>query len=241
MRSKLVLAVAAAAVVSTAAVAATAAGAATGGIRYSFLGKLTGVPDDGRVSISVESGNRPALRALLGKSVEQTFSYGDGTQFLKWTNGVPSAVHAGDLVAGDYVWVHVRAPRGSSLDTLEHTAAGVVGDHGAELSRPDKPLYLFRGKVTSVGSSTVSLAVAGGNRRALRLLVGQSRDQTFAVGGSTIYLSWSGKVPTVIGLSDLKSGDRIVVRVRSEAGSTLAQVEATPAFKVAEHEPAGRS
>ena len=83
--------------------------------------------------------------------------------------------------------------------------------------------------------------VAGGNRRALRLLVGNSADQTFAVGDSTIYLNWQGKVPTVIEQSDLKVGDRVVVRVRADSGSTLGQVEATPAVKVAEHEPASQS
>ena len=78
----------------------------------------------------------------------------------------------------------------------------------------------------------------GGNRRALRLLLGSSRTQTFAVGGSTIFLLWQGKVPTVIDRSDLKVGDKVAIHVRAKAGSTLGQVEATPAAKVAEHEPA---
>jgi hypothetical protein len=94
--------------------------------------------------------------------------------------------------------------------------------------------------VTAVGSSTVSLEVRGGNRRALRLLIGSSRAQTFAVGGSTIYLRWQGKVPTVIDLADLKAGDRVAIHVRAAAGSTLAQVEATPAARVGEHEPANQ-
>jgi hypothetical protein len=42
----------------------------------------------------------------------------------------------------------------------------------------------------------------------------------------------------VISLSDLKTGDRVAIHVRAEARSTLAQVEATAAAKVAEHEPA---
>jgi hypothetical protein len=241
MHSKHVLAVAALALVGSATAFAATATAASGGIRYSFLGRLTAAPDNGRVSIAVEGGNRPALRALLGHPVEQTFSYGDDTEFLRWSNGIPAVVHGGDLSTGDYVWVHVRAPRGSLLDTIEHTAAGLVGDHGTTLSPPSKPLYLFRGKVTSVGSSTVAVAVAGGNRRALRLLVGQSPDRTFSVGGSTIYLSWRGKVPTVIQLADLKIGDKVAVRIRADAGSTLTQVEATPAAKVAEHEPANQA
>jgi hypothetical protein len=238
MRLKLFLAAATAAL---AGVAAATAGAAGHGIAYSFLGKLTAAPSGGHLSIAVESGNRPALRVMLGSSVDQTFSYGDRTEFLRWANGVPTVVQAGDLQSGDWVRVNVRAPRGSSLATIESTNAGLIGDRGTTLTRPDKPDYLFRGKVAAVGSSGVSVDVRGGNRRALRLLVGDSRTQTFAVGGSTIYLLWQGKVPTVIQQSDLKVGDRVAVHVRAAAGSTLDQVTATPAAKVAEHEPANQS
>jgi len=237
MRMKLFLAVATAAL---AGVVAATAGAAGGGIAYSFLGKLSAAPSGGHVSISVEGGNRPALRALLGSSVAQTFAYGDKTEFLQWTNGVPKVVQADDLKAGDYVRVNVRAPRGSSLDTIESTAAGLIGDRGTQLNRPDNPDYLFRGTVASVGSS-VSVDVRGGNRRALRLLLGSSRTQTFAVGDSTIFLHWQGKVPTVTQLADLKAGDKVAIHVRAGAGSTLGQVEATPAARVAEHEPASQS
>jgi hypothetical protein len=233
MRMKLFLATGIAALAGG--VAATA-GAAGGGVAYSFLGKLASTPSGGRVSISVGSGNRPALRALLGSSVDQTFAYGSDTEFLQWTNGVPKVVQPGDLKAGDYVRVNVRAPRGSSLDTIEHTNAGVIGDHGSRLNRPDQPDYLFRGKVTAVGSSTVSLDVRVGNRRALRLLLGSTRTQTFTVGDSTVFLLWQGKVPTVIELADLKIGAAVAIHVRAKAGSTLSQVEATPAAKVAQHE-----
>jgi hypothetical protein len=238
MRMKLFLAAAAAAL---AGVVAATAGAAGGGVAYAFLGKLSAAPSGGHVSISVEGGNRPALRALLGSSVAQTFSYGDRTEFLQWTNGVPKVVQAADLKAGDYVRVNVRAPRGSSLDTIESTTAGLIGDHGTQLNRPDKPDYLFRGTVASVGSTSVSVDVRGGNRRALRLLLGSSRTQTFTVGDSTIFLRWQGKVPTVTQLADLKAGDKVAIHVRAGAGSTLGQVEATPAARVAEHEPASQS
>jgi hypothetical protein len=45
-------------------------------------------------------------------------------------------------------------------------------------------------------------------------------------------------VPTVIDAAQLRPGDRVVVRVRAAARSTLAQVESTPARRVAEHEHA---
>jgi hypothetical protein len=80
--------------------------------------------------------------------------------------------------------------------------------------------------------------VNGGNRRALRKLLGQGRDQTFSYGDATIFLLWQGKVPTVIQASDLKVGERVTVRIRAPRGSSLAQIESTPARHVGEHEPA---
>jgi hypothetical protein len=236
MRMKLFLAAAAVGVLGG--LAATAVAARQPGIVYSFVGKLSATPSGGKVSISVESGSPAALRAMLGHPVDQTFSYGDSTQFLQWSGGVPKIVEAGDLDFGDYVRVNVRAPRGSSLDTIESANATLIGDHGTELTRPEQPDYLFRGKVVSTGSSSVTVDVRGGNIRALRLLRGQSGSQTFTVGGSTIYLLWQGRTPSVISLADLKSGDGVAIHVRAAARSTLAQVEAAAAAKVAEHEPA---
>lgn len=217
--------------------AVPAATANNGKVRYSFLGTLTAAPNNGGVSINVEGGNKLALKKMLGQPVTQTFSYGANTEFLKWANGVPTVVQASDLTAGDYVWVHVRAPRNADLSEIEAANAGIVGDRGPTLYKPDKPLYLFRGTLSATAAGTVSVQVNGGNRRALRLLVGESRTQTFTVGDSTIYLLWQGKVPTVIDQSKLTIGDRVVVRIRAAAGSTLAQVTSTAAVKVAEHEP----
>src|SRR5437763_2470490 len=104
MRSKLLI------VLAAALCAVGAASASNGhGIRYSFLGTLTATPSNGGVSINVEGGNRPALRAMLGAPVTQTFAYDGTTEFLKWSNGIPTVVQADALAAGDFVWVHVRA------------------------------------------------------------------------------------------------------------------------------------
>jgi hypothetical protein len=206
-------------------------------IRFSYLGQLTSVPSNGGVSINVQGGNKPALRSMLGQPVTQTFAYGSNTEFLKWSQGKPTIVQPGDLAAGDFVWVHVRAPRGSDLATIEQQPAGIVGDHGTQLFKPDKPLYLFRGTLTAVGSTSVSVHVTGGDRRALRLLIGQSNDQSFAYDGNTIFILWQGKVPTVIDAAHLVVGDRIVVRIRAPKGSSLAQVESTPANHIGDREP----
>jgi len=237
MRTKLFLVAALAALV--AAGAAFAAGGA-GKARYSFLGQLTSTPSNGGVSINVEGGNRLALRAMLGQPVTQTLAYGPKTEFLKWSHGVPTVVQPGDLSAGDHVWVHVRAPRGASLSEIEQQPAGLVGDHGTQLYKPNQPLYLFRGRLTSVGTTSVAVHVAGGNGRALRLMIGQGADQSFTFGDDTIFLLWQGKVPTVIDPSQLVVGDRIVVRVRAPRSSTLAQVESTAAKHIGDREPASK-
>jgi hypothetical protein len=200
-----------------------------GKVRYSFLGTVTATPNNGGVSINVEGGNKLALGKMLGAPVTQTFAYGSTTEFLKWSAGIPTVVQPDALAAGDYVWVHVRAPRNADLATIEQAAAGIVGDHGTQLYKPDKPLYLYRGTLTAVGTGTVTVQVTGGNHRALKHLIGGSSTQTFSVGDSTIYLVWNGKVPTVIDQSKLTIGDTVTVRFRGLGGT---------AVKVAEHEPA---
>ncbi|HSX21630.1 MAG TPA: hypothetical protein VLE97_02510 [Gaiellaceae bacterium] len=242
MRSKLtfIAAVAAALVAAGSAIADNPSNGPAK-IRYSFMGQLTAVPSNGGVSITVEGGNRAALRAMLGAPVTQTFDYGSNTEFLQWSDGIPTVVQAGDLKVGDYVWVHVRDDRGATLADIESKQAGLVGDHGATINPPSQPLYLFRGTLTSVQSASVTVHLAGGNARALRLLLGGSADQTFAFGSDTIFLLWQGKVPTVIDAAHLKVGDRIVVRIRADKGSTLAQVESTAAAHIGDREPAAPS
>jgi hypothetical protein len=69
-------------------------------------------------------------------------------------------------------------------------------------------------------------------------MLGQALDQTFTYDDGTIFLLWQGRVPTVIDPSQLIAGDRITIRIRAPRLSTLAQVEATPANHVGDHEPA---
>jgi hypothetical protein len=208
-------------------------------IQYLFLGRLAAVPAGGGLSVTVQRGNRAALRAMLGQSVSQSFAYGSGTEFLKWSHGVPKVVSPGDLAAGDYVWIHIRDAVGSSLADLEQKPAGLVGDHGGQLAPPSRPLYLFRGTLTATGSNSVTLDVRGGNHRAERLMLGQPKSETFSVDAGTIFLLWQGKVPTVIAFSQLKVGDNVVVRIRAPKRSSLAQVEASAAVHVGDREPAG--
>ena len=127
MRNKLFLAAAAAILLGS--LAATAGAARPGGIVYSFVGKLSATPSGGHVSISVESGSPPALRAMLGQPVDQTFSYDDGTIFLLWQGRVPTVIEPSQLKAGDRITVRVRAPQAATLAQVEATPASHVGDH----------------------------------------------------------------------------------------------------------------
>ena len=103
-------------------------------------------------------------------------------------------------------------------------------------------LYIFNGRMLADGGSgsTISVDVNGGNRAALKKLVGQSDDANFAVDAHTQYLRWSHGVPTVVTESNLLAGDRVSVRVVADGQASLAQIEATPARRVADSGTPGR-
>src|SRR5438128_12055054 len=110
MRMKIVFTAATAALIAS--LAATAGAARPAGVVYLFVGELSATPSGGKLSIEVKGGSPAALRAMLGHSVDQTFSYGASTQFLQWDGGVPKVVEANDVDAVDVVRGNVRAPRG---------------------------------------------------------------------------------------------------------------------------------
>ena len=222
--------------------AALGGGAAAGnghGQLFTFSGELLAAPgpNAGSVSVQVETGNKPALRALIGASQNQVFTLGSGTEVLIWSHGVPHVGTTADLQQGDWVTVRIRAPHDSSLQQIESQQAAVVADRAAP--NGGQPLWLFAGSVSGPQSGGhVALHVMSGNWKALQAMLGQSLDQSFTYDDSTIFLLWQGRVPTVIGPSQLKAGDRITVRIRAPRADTLAQVEATPAAHVGDHEPA---
>ena len=113
-RSTIVVAVAAVLATLVAATAAFA-GESKGNTLYRYVGQLKATSGSS-VTVTVQNGNRAALRSLLGQSQEQTFATGEKTVFLKWTNGIPKVVGIGDLAVNDYVTVNARADRDASLD-----------------------------------------------------------------------------------------------------------------------------
>jgi hypothetical protein len=239
MKHRLLITLAIAAL-ACAAVATSAVAAKGGkGPAFQFRGDVVSASSTS-VTITVEGGNHAALRAMLGQTQNQTFTVGDGTEVLVWSNGIPKVGSTDDLHQGDWVTVDLHAKRGSSLSDIEGTAAGRVADRGSNPAKADKPLYLYAGTVDGPQSGGhIALHVKGGNARGLRTLIGQSRDQTFSYGDDTIFLLWQHGVPSVIDPSKLVAGDRITIRIRADKGSSLSQVESTSAVHVGDHEPAG--
>ncbi len=237
MKRSPIVATAAVLVTLIAATAAFAAGP-EGKTLFRYVGQLQSTTGTS-VTLNVQNGNRPALRSMLGQgNLSQTFATDAKTVFLKWTDGVPTVTDVGHLAANDYVTVNVRAAHDASLATIAATPAGIVGDRGQTLTKPDQPLYLFRGVLVSTTTGSVTIDVKGGNRHALRLMIGGGgAQQTFTTSGATVFLHWDHRIPSVSDPAQWKAGDRIVIRVRADRGSTLAQVEATAAKRVADREP----
>jgi hypothetical protein len=244
MKLRVILAFAAA-VACTVAVGGAAAASRGGGHRgqlYVFNGSVVAAPGAGAASLSVqvEGGNHAALKALIGAPQNQVFKLDPSTRVMIWSHGVPHAGNTSEMQAGDWVSVAIRAPHGSSLQQIESGAANRIADHAAPGAA--RPLWLFIGDVAGPQSGgRIALHIASGNWKALHAMLGQSLDQSFAYDDGTIFLLWQGGVPTVIGPSQLRAGDRITVRIRAPRDSTLAQVEATPAAHVGDHEPAPKA
>src|ERR1700753_3362467 len=72
---------------------------------YTFAGELLAAPGANATSLSVqiETGNRPALKALIGASENEVFALNSGSEILIGQHGVPHVGSTADLRAGDYV------------------------------------------------------------------------------------------------------------------------------------------
>jgi hypothetical protein len=94
-----------------------------------FIGTLQGPAAAGHFSLSMTDGNHRALKALLGQSLSQTFTYDAHTIFVLWQGGVPHVISPSQLVVGDRISVRIRAPQRYSLAQVEAVPANHVGDH----------------------------------------------------------------------------------------------------------------
>jgi hypothetical protein len=213
--------------------------ARNGSLTYVFNGRL--LADAGSSStlfVDINGGNHAALRKLIGQGDNQPFAVDANTEYLRWANGIPTVVPESNLVAGDRVSVKVRAEGSASLSQIEATPAGVVADRGQNPRFAHRPLWLFIGTLDApVANSHLTLHITNGNLRALRAMLGQPLDETFTYDSGTIFVLWQGRVPQVISASQLRVGDKISVRIRAPRSASLAQVEATPANHIGDHEP----
>ena len=126
------------------------------------------------------------------------------------------------------------------LALLAVAAVGLGATGSIAAGQQGKVAYEFRGELAATpppNSPSLLVDVAGGNKRALRLMVGQPSGQAFSVGANTEYLRWVHGVPTVVQQSNLVEGDQLVIRIRAPRASNLGQVEATNANIVADHGP----
>jgi hypothetical protein len=83
----------------------------------------------GHIALHVTGGNWRGLRSMLGQSLDETFTYDEGTIFLLWQGKVPTVIDPSQLKAGDRITVRVRAARNATLQQVEAIAAAHVGDH----------------------------------------------------------------------------------------------------------------
>jgi hypothetical protein len=235
MTNRLLITLALAALACTI-VAATALGGGKGRL-YQFRGEVASAGTTS-VAVTIEGGNHAALRTLIGQPQTESFTLGPRSEVLVYSHGVPHVGSPAELHPGDTVTVNVRAHGGATLAELLATPLAIIGDHGSHRGPASRALFLYVGAVAGGQSGGhIALHVTSGNWRGLKTMLGQPVDQTFSYSDGTIFLLWQGRVPTVIDPAQLKPGDRITVRIRAQRDATLAQVEATPATHVGDHEP----
>jgi hypothetical protein len=138
---------------------------------------------------------------------------------------ITRTLRAGSLAA-------VAATAAMSLIAAAPAGAATTKAH----ARLAGQLYIFSGTVAAapVGSpTTLSLQVSGGNRPALRALVGNAAEPlSFAVNGKTSYVEWTasarGNAPSASTAGALKVGDPVHLRIRARYHATLANLVARP-------------
>jgi hypothetical protein len=125
-----------------------------------------------------------------------------------------------------------------ALVALAVTAVGASGTLAAS-STGGNALFIFNGRLLADAGSSPSIFVDvnGGNRIALKKLIGHGDNQQFSVGANTQYIRWTHGVPTVVPESNLVAGDRVSVKIRADRRASLAQIESTQAKMVTDTGP----
>lgn len=112
----------------------------------------------------------------------------------------------------------------------KHNGPRSIRNAHAFAARPGH--FVFVGNLTAtpgVGATSLTITVSGGDREALRAMLGQSTTQTFTVGSDTKFVKvghGSGQ------LADLAQGDLVWIEVKAPRGTSLADVEKQAAARV---------
>jgi hypothetical protein len=161
MKHRLILTIGLAALVCSA-VAATASAGPGGNRLFQFRGEVVAASATS-VQITVEGGNRAALRAMLGQSQNETFTLGTTSEVLVWSHGIPKVGTFADLKTNDWVQVNVaRRPallcRTSWRPQPHRRRPRHRARQGRQASFPLPRTYAMRPKI--------NVDVKGGNRLA---------------------------------------------------------------------------
>jgi hypothetical protein len=107
--------------------------------------------------------------------------------------------------------------------------------------------YEFRGAAVvapGAGATQIQVQVDGGNRLALKALIGATQPTTFKTDGTTRWIAVHGNMPVLASSDTVLAGDLVRVVVRAPFHTPLATLLATPAASVtdlsARTRPAGR-
>lgn len=124
-------------------------------------------------------------------------------------------------------------------------AAGATAAAPIAEAAPRKLPFQFRGTVLADATSdSVTVDVNGGNRRALRALLGVDSAVKFTLDGKTKFTIWNGTTPVRGSVADIDAGDAVRLVIWAPRRSSIATLAATPAHRVndvtAISRPAGR-
>jgi hypothetical protein len=121
----------------------------------------------------------------------------------------------------------------ASMVSVAPAAAASAHHHPA---RDAGQLYIFKGTVAAApvpGATSLQVTVTGGNRPALRALIGNTASPlAFAVDAHTSYIAWSasarGNAPASTDPTTLKVGDPVHLRILARHAAPLARLLTKP-------------
>jgi hypothetical protein len=173
-------------------------------------------PGDGRRGRD----GRAGASSHRGEQRRVTFTTDDDTLVVR--NGAEAAVT--DLLAGDRIDVTIVTEDASSYEEVLATPAWIIV---AKAAKVKKILHGFAGKVTArdATANTLTVDVKYATKSARAMIGAGTKSVTFLTDASTDIRRGGEDV----GLGDLAVGDLVGVGVRAAKGSSLPQLEATPA------------